>query len=84
MWQLRIRNKLRKIINKFPKKDSERIHDLIKQMSINPYDGDIHKLSGNENVWRRRTGSYRIFYELILEERILHVFNIERRNSNTY
>ena len=41
-------------------------------------------MSGEDNVWRKRVGAYRIRYELIKEEKIIYVFQIERRTSKTY
>ncbi|PIQ07418.1 MAG: hypothetical protein COW72_00415 [Candidatus Nealsonbacteria bacterium CG18_big_fil_WC_8_21_14_2_50_37_10] len=42
------------------------------------------KMRGEKNVWRRRVGAYRIFYELIQKEKVIHVFWVERRTSKTY
>jgi len=41
-------------------------------------------MKGEENVWRRRVGAYRIFYELISKEKTINVFRVERRTSKTY
>jgi mRNA-degrading endonuclease RelE of RelBE toxin-antitoxin system len=41
-------------------------------------------MKGEENVWRRRAGAYRIFYELIPKTKIIYVFRVERRTSKTY
>lgn len=41
-------------------------------------------MKGEENVWRRRVGSYRIFYEIMPEENTIHVFHAERRTTRTY
>ena len=83
-WQLRVRKKVYKSLNKFPKKDSGKIIFTIKQISVNPYYGDIQKMEGEKDVWRRRIGNYRIFYEIIHNEKVIYVFDIERRTSKTY
>lgn len=54
------------------------------EMSVNPYAGDIVKLEGANNTWRRRVGSYRVFYEIIPGDKVIHVFRVERRTSKTY
>ncbi|NCN95001.1 type II toxin-antitoxin system RelE/ParE family toxin [Candidatus Wolfebacteria bacterium] len=68
----------------FPKKDQIYIATGLKELTTNPYSGDTEKISGEENVWRRRIGAYRIFYEIISQEKVIRVFRIERRTSKTY
>ena len=61
-WQLKIRDRALKDTAKFPKKDQERITEVLeKEIGLNPYLGDIEKIKGEENSWRRRIGAYRIF-----------------------
>ena len=84
-WQLKIRNRVLKDTARFPKKDQEKIAEILeKEIILNPYFGDIEKMKGEDNSWRRRIGSYRIFYEIIPQEKIIYVFQIERRTSKTY
>ena len=45
---------------------------------------DIEKIKGEENVWRRRIGNYRIFYEINPKRRSINIFWVERRTSSTY
>ena len=56
----------------------------MKEMSTNPYAGDTVKMEGEENVWRRRIGNYRLKYEVLQKLGIVYVFEIERRTSTTY
>lgn len=83
-WQLRVRNKVYKTLRKFSVDDSDKILEAIKSLPSNPYAGDITKVKGEENLWRRRVGAFRIFYELIPDERIIDVLRVERRTSTTY
>jgi mRNA-degrading endonuclease RelE of RelBE toxin-antitoxin system len=53
-------------------------------LSRNPYGGDIAKLGGEEDVWRRRVGAYRVFYEVNQKKRVIYIFRVERRTSKTY
>ena len=60
-WQLKIRDRIWKDVAKFSEKDRERITKVIeKEIILNPYSGDIEKMKGEENSWRRRVGVYRI------------------------
>ncbi|MDP1706526.1 MAG: type II toxin-antitoxin system RelE/ParE family toxin [bacterium] len=83
-WDLEINSEVLKTVQRFPEKDSEKILQIIKRLNIDPYFGDIQKMKGEANVWRRRIGSYRIFYKIILEKRTILIFHIERRTSKTY
>ena len=83
-WVLQVDTVVYKFLNKIPRKDAERILIAINNLSNDPFYGDIKKMKGEENSWRRRIGAYRIFYEIIPQEKIIYVFKVERRTSKTY
>ena len=83
-WKIEIREKAGKDAEKFPQKDKVRILQVIEAISLNPFSGDIGKMRGEENVWRRRIGVYRIFYEILPKDKVIYIFRIERRTSKTY
>lgn len=83
-WDLQIDSNIYKILKQIPRNNAEKILGIIKLLPINPYFGDIQKMKGEDNVWRRRIGSYRIFYKLKLNEKTIIVFHLERRTSKTY
>ena len=83
-WILRIDPGVLQKLELIPKGDARRILRAIHGLALNPYYGDIQKMKGQQDTWRRRVGSYRIFYKLLPGERILLVFHVERRTSTTY
>ena len=83
-WELHLRKRVKKYLLRFPQKDQIYIAAGLKKLVINPYSGDIEKILGEENVWRRRVSAYRIFYEIISQEKVIRVFRIEHRTSKTY
>ena len=83
-WELKIDSGVYKDLSKFPKNYSEKILGVIFSLKDNPYVGDIEKIKGEEKLWRRRVGVYRIFYEIHSELFFVHVLWAERRNSKTY
>ena len=83
-WVLRIDPGVLGKMEQIPKGDAQRILRAIRGLPFNPYYGDIQKMKGQENVWRRRIGSYRFFYKLFPSERTVLVFELERRTSTTY
>ncbi len=82
-WHVDLAESANKFLSRIPKKDSIRIRAALQKMAESPYTGDIEKLKG-DFVWRRRVGSYRIFFELYESRRVVRVYGIERRGSNTY
>lgn len=83
-WDLQIDSSVFKILKRIPRRDVGIILEIIRLLPINPYFGDIQKMKGKDNTWRRRVGSYRIFYRVKISERVILVFYLERRSSKTY
>ncbi|MBI2674790.1 MAG: type II toxin-antitoxin system RelE/ParE family toxin [Candidatus Yanofskybacteria bacterium] len=83
-WALLVREKAKRSVLGFSKKDQERIKEVLFELSQNPFAGDIIKLQSSENLWRRRVGSFRIRFQIINTEKIVYVYEIERRTSTTY
>jgi mRNA-degrading endonuclease RelE of RelBE toxin-antitoxin system len=53
-------------------------------MESDPLGGDIKRLQGERSAWRRRAGSYRIFFDVDPQNRIVDIVDIARRTSTTY
>jgi len=83
-WDLRVDPAVFKVLKRMPQRDAEVILKIIKILPLNPFFGDIQKMKGEDNVWRRRIGSYRIFYKIKTSEKTILVFCLERRSSRTY
>lgn len=83
-WDLQVDPGVFKVLKKIPRRDAGVILAVIHLLPLNPFFGDIQKMKGEDNAWRRRIGSYRIFYRVKAVERIVLVFHLERRTSKTY
>lgn len=83
-WTLIVNSSVRKALKRIPRSDAERIIKILEELAINPYVGDIRKMEGENDTWRRRIGEYRMKYEVRTSERIIHIFEVGRRTSNTY
>ena len=83
-WQIFVTSPARRQLNKIDSQDTKKVESAIGGMAIDPFIGDIQKMSGKNNVWRRRVGSYRIFYKLDFNQRIIYILEILRRTSKTY
>jgi len=83
-WRLAVDLSAQKQLRRFPRKDAERIRLVLQILENNPFSGDMQKMKGKDLIWRRRVGSYRIKYELHVSSRVIYVYEIKRRGSNTY
>lgn len=83
-WKIRVAKTAEKQLRRIPQKDIVRITGAIDSMGVDPFGGDIVKLGGEDSAWRRRIGNYRIKYRLFADEKIIDVYDIERRTSGTY
>jgi mRNA-degrading endonuclease RelE of RelBE toxin-antitoxin system len=54
------------------------------EMRANPFTGDVVRLQGKDNIWRRRVGSYRIIFEIDIKGLTVDVLDVQRRTSTTY
>jgi mRNA-degrading endonuclease RelE of RelBE toxin-antitoxin system len=83
-WVLQVDPVVYKFFKRIPRRDAERLLKAVEELPRDPFLGDIEKMKGEKNVWRKRIGAYRIRYELIKEEKVIYVFRAERRTSKTY
>lgn len=83
-WVVVVHPDVAKFLRRVPHADVGRIEAAIRQLDADPFVRDIAKMRGETNVWRRRVGSYRIFYEVYPTRHIVLVFRVERRTSTTY
>jgi len=83
-WALRIEKKAQKQLRRLPKPDRQRIASALDQMLENPYGGDVLRLQGMLGDFRRRVGSYRIFFSVEASLGIVHIHAVLRRKTTTY
>lgn len=84
IWRIEVRGKARKTLKKISAKNAGAVLVVIQELSVDPFTGDLEKLKGELNAWRRRVGAYRIFYEIYTQTHSVYVYKIERRGSHTY
>jgi mRNA interferase RelE/StbE len=83
-WNLQLAGPARKDFRRLPSRDQARVKSELLAMQEDPFQGDIKRLKGQLTAWRRRVGSYRIIYDLYLDQRLIVVAAIVRRSSTTY
>lgn len=83
-WALEIDRHIIKQLRRIPYKDAVKIRIVIKALVSDPYEGDIKKMAGEDDSWRKRVGARRIFYEVRTRQRVIIVYDVKRRTSHTY
>lgn len=83
-WLVHVAASARKNLKRFPRPDQERVISALNEMGLNPYSGDVQKLGGDANTWRRRVGNYRLIYDVNANRGLVEIRIIKRRVSNTY
>jgi mRNA-degrading endonuclease RelE of RelBE toxin-antitoxin system len=70
-------------LTRFPAKDRERIGVALRSLHDDPFSGDIIRLEGLHNRWRRRVGNYRVFFAVDSPTNTVAISAIARRTSTT-
>lgn len=83
-WRITLAKSAEKQFGRLPTPETQRISQALDAMQANPLGGDVVKLGGMKNAWRRRVGSYRIIFELVAERNIVFIHDIARRTTTTY
>jgi len=83
-WRVVVANYAQKQLSRIPRGYADKISRVLYEMAIEPWGGDIDRVKGEEYVWRRRVGAYRIIFEVLPGEKVIFVYEINRRTSSTY
>ena len=83
-WKLQVTGPAQKDLRRLPPSDQARVKAALVALEEDPFSGDIARLKGQPTAWRRRVGSYRIFYDLYPRQLVIVVTAIRRRTSTTY
>ena len=83
-WTLHAASRVARQLERFPAKDQRRLAAALQAMAQDPFAGDIARLKDQPAAWRRRVGSYRIFFDLYPDRFLIEVVDIRRRTSTTY
>jgi mRNA interferase RelE/StbE len=83
-WTIVVAKAAQKQLKRIPAKDLDKITAAIRAMAADPFQGDIVKLEGDENGYRRRVGSFRVFFRVDRASRTVQISAVLRRTSTTY
>ena len=84
-WEVVFNRPARRVLRKLPKTDIRRIEHALMEMEENPFAGDVIALKGvHQGSFRRRVGSWRIFFEIDNNLKRVVINNVHRGTSKTY
>ena len=84
-WRVVLHRTAARSLKTAPTKDRERIRSALREMTENPYSGDVVALRGaHKGSFRRRVGSWRLLFVVDTDARSISVADIVRRTSTTY
>lgn len=78
MYQILIKKRAKKFIDKLPVTEKQRIVTAIEKL---PEGEDIKKLKGYEGILRLRVGSYRIIYQIDENKLIITIIDAGNRGQ---
>jgi mRNA interferase RelE/StbE len=81
MYSVVVGKSANKELQELPNIIVSRLISLIKSLSINPRPIGCKKLKGNQNLWRVRSGDYRIIYSIDDAIKIVDVRKIGHRKE---
>lgn len=81
-WDYRLARQAIKNLKRFPKEEQKRIFTALEGMKSDPFVGDVKLMQGEENLYRRRVGNYRIYFRPIIKQGLLDIPEIERKQSH--
>jgi mRNA interferase RelE/StbE len=82
MWmKLEYSKELLKYINKLDRKSKQRLKAVFDRLSMNPPQGDIKPVKGEENLYRLRTGDLRILFNINADSNTILVSKIAPRSQ---
>jgi mRNA-degrading endonuclease RelE of RelBE toxin-antitoxin system len=61
-WEILLTGPARKSLERVPSPDRERIETTLREMVEDAFQGDLKLLKGQQKTFRRRVGSWRIFF----------------------
>jgi mRNA interferase RelE/StbE len=80
-YKIVFRKSAEKQLLKLPKPAGLKIIELIKHLSKNPIPANAQKMSGFENIYRLRSGVYRVVYSIDKGVLVIEIIKIGHRQN---
>lgn len=77
----KIANRVRKEIEKLDLNIQEEIIKIFECLEYNPFLGDVKKIKGKKNIYRKRIGEYRFYFRTIPQANNIHILLFSYRGK---
>lgn len=75
------RDSAEKELARIPERDKKRILEKIRRLEDDPFPHDRKKIMGQVDVWRIRSGNYRVIYNAPDEHGMIDILSIGHRRT---
>src|SRR4030042_2425061 len=81
-WRIsKIANKARRAIESLSLEEQVRILKELDRLQKDLFSGDVKKIKGQEDIFRLRSGSYRIYFRVIFLSRSIEILLFDHRGA---
>lgn len=80
-YKINLKKSALKELHKLPNKEVIRISILIANLAIDPRPNGCKKLKGYKNLWRVRSGNYRLIYSIEDEILVIEILEVVNRKD---
>jgi len=80
-YTIQVRRSATKELRRLPKKEVDKIAQLITKLAVNPRPAGCKKLQGEDNMWRLRSGNYRVLYTVDDGKVMIEVVSVRHRKD---
>ncbi len=71
----------RKELQGFPQKTAQQIFTKIEKLVVEPRPRGCKKLTGNADLWRIRSGDFRVVYKIYDTKKLIDVISVRHRKE---
>ena len=82
MYEVKLTGRAHREFDKLSSTEQNRIVNVLDRLSVDPRPSGIRKIYGN--IYRVRTGNWRVIYAVFDKDRLVLVGRIIRRSEDTY
>lgn len=83
-WELLLAGPAARAPKRMPAADRRRVLAALDAMELDPFSGDIVRLTAQPVAWRRRVGNWRLLFDVEPDRHRVLVHDVVRRTSTTY
>jgi mRNA-degrading endonuclease RelE of RelBE toxin-antitoxin system len=81
-WRInKIANEARRAIESLDLDTQERILTEIEGLQANPFFGDVKRIKGKKDIYRLRSGRFRIYFRIIAVSRSIEILLFDQRSA---